>query len=194
MEQTVYVTENCLVALITSCLETPHKEVGGFLIGKEDTRFVAGERIKCLTLDIAYQVRTCKSGKSFWQPGNVRAYTRIVDTIKSINFSIVGEYHSHIRNVAQLSDDDKEYIKQEVGEFTRSGIKVTNWIEMILNVEPRTYSRKPAKTFECSYFRKKIRCTVRGVRDTFSGYSVTIGTYWFSPRTFEHNEASVYVP
>jgi hypothetical protein len=194
MERAVYITENCLVALMLSCLETPHKEVGGFLIGREDKRFIGGERVPCLTLDVAYQIRTCKSGNAFWQPGNVRAYKRIVGTISSMNFNIVGEYHSHIHNVAEISDNDVTYIKQEVEDFKKSGIIIRNWIEMVLNVEAKTYARKPAKSFDCSHFSKKLRCTVRGVRNPLAGYSVTIGTYWFDPSTFVHSEAGVHIP
>jgi len=194
MEQTVYITENCLVELIASCLEIPHKEVGGFLIGKEEKRFIKGERTDCLSLDIAYQIRTCKSGKSFWQPENVRAYNRIIDTIKSMNFSIVGEYHSHIHNVAELSDEDKKFIKQEVEDFSKSGVKVTNWMEMVLNIETKTYTRKQAQAFACNYFRKKVRCTIRGMRDPLVGYSITIGIYWFNPETATFEEASVRGP
>ncbi|MCW4004272.1 MAG: Mov34/MPN/PAD-1 family protein [Candidatus Bathyarchaeota archaeon] len=189
MERPIYITENCLVALITSCLEIPHKEVGGFLIGKEENRFINGGRTACLTVDVAYQIRTCKSGKSFWQPENIRAYHRIVDTIKSMGFNIVGEYHSHIHNVAELSEEDKNFIKQEVAD-----LKVSNWIEMILNIESKTYTRKQKQSFDCNFFSKKIRCTIRGIRDPLAGYSITAGTYCFDPATGVFKEASVYVP
>jgi proteasome lid subunit RPN8/RPN11 len=194
MEKPVYITENCLVALIASCLETPHKEVGGFLIGKEEKRFIRGERIDCLTLDVAYKIQTCKSGKSFWQPENVRAYNRITDTIKAMRFDIVGEYHSHIQNVAELSDEDKKFIKQEVDDFSKNGINVTNWIEMVLNIENKTYARKPTQTLDCRCFSKKIRCNIRGIREPLIGYSITVGTYWFNPETIEFAEAIVQVP
>jgi proteasome lid subunit RPN8/RPN11 len=194
MDRTVYITENCLAALIASCLETPHKEAGGFLIGKEDKRFIMGERKECLTLDVAYPVRTSKSGKGFWQPSNLRAYNRIIDTIKLMSFNIVGEYHSHIKNVAELSEDDKKFIKEEIQDFEKGGIKITEWIEMVLNIEKKTYTRKPARSCECSYLRKKMRCTVRGIRNPLSGYSITIGTYWFDPETLDYKEANVHIP
>lgn len=95
-EQTVYITENCLVSLIASYLETLYKEVGGFLIGKEDKHLIGGERGTFLALDVAPQIRTCKSGKSLWQPGNLQAFNSIIDTIKCVNFNTVIEYHSHI--------------------------------------------------------------------------------------------------
>jgi len=194
MERTVYITENCLVALIASCLETPHKEVGGFLIGKEEKRFIGGERIDCLTVDVAHQIRTCSSGKSFWQPKNLRAYNRIIDTIKAMNFKIVGEYHSHVHNYAELSDEDKTYIKQEIQDFINDGIQVNEWIEMILNIENKTYAQKPTQPFDCTNFSKKIRCNIRGIRDPLVGYSITIGTYWFNPQTLACIEASVRIP
>ncbi len=194
MKCTVYVAENCLATLIASCLEVPHKETGGFLIGKEDKRFVAGKRIGCLTLDAAYPIRTCKSGKGFWQPANTRAYKRIIGTIKAIGFNIVGEYHSHIANVAELSDDDKEFIEQEIKDLEKDEVGITSWMEMVLNIEPKTYSRKPLRGFQCSYFSKKIRCTVKGIREPLKGYSITIGTYWFDPKTISYEEAVVHVP
>ena len=36
MSKVVFVEESCFAALVASCLETPHKETGGFLIGKEE--------------------------------------------------------------------------------------------------------------------------------------------------------------
>ena len=194
MERKVYVTENCLASLIASCLEIPHKETGGFLIGKEGKRFVMGERIDCLTLDAAYPIRTSKSGKGFWQPANLRAYKRIIGTIRAMGFNIVGEYHSHVENVAELSDDDKEFIEQKVKDLSIDQVGITSWIEMVLNIEPKTYSRKPIQSFQCRYFSKKIRCTVRGIRDPFKGYSITIGTYWFNPEKVSYEEAIVHVP
>jgi hypothetical protein len=124
----------------------------------------------------------------------VRAYNRIIDTIKSMNFNIVGEYHSHIHNVAELSDEDKEYIKQEVEDFSKNGVKVKNWIEMVLNIETKTYTRKQTQPFTCKSFSKKIRCTIKGIRDPLIGYSITMGIYRFNPETAAYEEASVRGP
>lgn len=194
MDQIVYVSETCLVALIASCLETPHKETGGFLIGKEDKRFVSGQRVDCLTLDVAYPVKTSDSGKSFWAPSNQSAYNRIKDTIDSMNFQIVGEYHSHIQNVAELSTEDKKFIKSEVEELKKNGIKIGNWIEMVLNIEPKTYSRKQSRSCDCSYFKKRIRCNIKGINNPLAGYFITIGTFQYNPKTQRFQEASVHIP
>lgn len=141
MEKTVYISESCLAGLITSCLETPYKETGGFLIGKEDKRFVMGHRCDCLSLDVAYPVQTSESGKSFWAPANISAYNRIRDAIDLMSFQIIGEYHSHIENVPELSDADKKYIRDEAKEFEKKGVGHPK-IEMVLNIEPKTYSRE----------------------------------------------------
>ena len=111
-----------------------------------------------------------------------------------MSFNIVGEYHSHIKNVAELSEDDKKFIKQEIQDFEKDGIEITEWIEMVLNIEKKTYTRKPIRSCECSYFRKKMRCTVRGIRNPLTGYSITIGTYWFDTETHSCKEANVHIP
>jgi proteasome lid subunit RPN8/RPN11 len=194
MEKTVFISETCFVALIASCLETPHKETGGFLIGKEDKRFIMGQNTECLTVDVAYPVQTCESGKGFWGPGNQTAYNRIKDTINSMSFQMIGEYHSHIQNVPELSEPDKKFIKAEVEDFKKNGVEIRNWIETVLNIEPKAYTRKHTRSCDCSYFKKRIRCNIRGISNPLNGYSITIGTYQFDPETEKFEEINVYIP
>jgi len=80
----------------------------------------------CLTLDVAYPIQTRKSGRGYWQPGNLMAYNRIVDSIRSMRFDIVGEYHSHIEDVAELSVEDRDFIKDELRDFESKGIKLSD--------------------------------------------------------------------
>ncbi len=122
----MFVSESCLAVLVTSCLETPDKETGGFLVGREEKRFIKGARVKCLTLNVAYPVQTRKSGRSYWQPGNLRAYNRIVDSVRSMGFDIVGEFHSHIEDVAELSEEDTNFIEAELKDFEKKASKYRN--------------------------------------------------------------------
>ena len=124
VERNVFITESCMVTLITSCLEKPDKETGGFLIGKKEKRTINGERQPCLTLEAAYPLQTRRSGKGYWKPGNWAAYSRTIGTIKTMEFDIIGEYHSHIENVAELSTDDLEYIEEELARIKRKAIKI----------------------------------------------------------------------
>ncbi len=126
MSKKVFVSESCLAVLVTSCLETPDKETGGFLVGREEKRFIKGARVKCLTLNVAYPVQTRKSGRSYWQPGNLRAYNRIVDSVRSMGFDIVGEFHSHIEDVAELSEEDTNFIEAELKDFEKKASKYRN--------------------------------------------------------------------
>jgi hypothetical protein len=193
MEKTAYISESCLVTLITSCLEIPHKETGGFLIGKEDARFIMGQRSDSFSLDVAYPVHTSDSGKSYWVPSNANAYKRIKDAIDSMGFQIMGEYHSHIENVPELSNADKKFIKGELEEFQKKGISPPK-IEMVLNIEPKAYSRQHNRRCDCTYFKKRVRCNIRGIRNPLTGYSITIGAYQYDESAKDFAEVSVHVP
>jgi len=193
LEKIVNISESCLVTLITSCLEIPHKETGGFLIGKEDARFVMGQRCDCFSLDVAYPVQTSESGKSFWGPSNLTAYARIKDAIDSMGFQIMGEYHSHIENVPELSNADKKFIKAELEEFQQKGISPPR-IEMVLNIEPKKYSRRHNRRCDCTYFKKRVRCNIRGIKNPLNGYSIMIGAYQYEESAEDFIELSVHVP
>lgn len=193
MEKIAHISESCLVTLITSCLEMPHKETGGFLIGKEDARFIMGLRCDCFSLDVAYPVQTGDSGKSYWGPSNYNAYTRIKDAIDSMGFQIMGEYHSHIENVPELSEPDKKYIKAELKEFQKKGISPPK-IEMVLNIEPKAYSQEHKRRCDCTYFKKRVRCNIRGIKNPLAGYSITIGAYQYDESAEDFSEVEVHVP
>jgi len=175
-------------------LETPNKETGGFLVGREEKRFIKGARVRCLTLNVAYPVQTRKSGRSYWQPGNLRAYNRIVDSIRSMGFDIVGEFHSHIEDIAKLSKKDQNFIEAEFKDFEKRGIKVSNWIEMVINIKRRSYERRQARVFRCRDLNKKVKCTVKAIRRQDVGYSLNIAAYWFDLKSLEYSEALVYIP
>ncbi|MCW4011282.1 MAG: hypothetical protein NWF05_11815 [Candidatus Bathyarchaeota archaeon] len=147
-----------------------------------------------MSLDVAYPVQTGESGKSSWSPGNQAAYNRIKDTINSMNFQIIGEYHSHINGTPELSKDDKEFIKEEADSFRKNGVEIRNWLEMILKIESKKYTRKHAQSCDCSYLKKRIRFNIRGINSPLVGYSITIGTYQYNLETQNFEEANVYVP
>ena len=190
----MFIKESCFATLVASCLETPHKETGGFLIGKEEKRFIDGARTKCLTLNVAYPVQTRRSGRGYWQPGNLRAYNRIVDSIRSMGFDIVGEYHSHIEGVAELSKEDKDFIEDELNDFERRGIKVQNWIEMVIGVNKKEYDRKQKSGCRCRDLVKRVKCNVKGIRRQDIGYFLTFAAYWFDTKNLTHSEAYVHIP
>lgn len=194
MTKVVFIKESCFAALMASCLEIPHKETGGFLIGKEEKRFIDGARTKCLTLDVAYPVQTRRSGRGYWQPGNLRAYNRIVDSIRSMGFDIVGEYHSHIEDVAELSEEDRDFIEDELKDFGKRGLQVQNWIEIVINVSKREYDRKQKRECKCRDLVKRVKCSVKGIRRQDIGYFLTIAAYWFDTKNLTYSEANVYVP
>ena len=190
----MFIEESCFAALVASSLETPRKESGGFLVGKEDKRFIDGARTRCLTLNVAYPVQTRRSGRGYWRPGNLRAYKRIVDTIRSMGFDIVGEYHSHIEDVPELSKEDIEFVEDELRGFERRGVKIRNWIEMVINVNKREYDRKQKRGCRCRDLVKRVKCSVKGIRRQDIGYFLTLAAYWFDTKGLTYSEADVYVP
>jgi len=194
MEEKIFLTESCLATLIASCLETPHKETGGFLVGKKEKRVIYGERTPCLTLDAAYPVQTRRSGKGYWQPGNWAAYLRTIGTIRAMKFDIVGEYHSHISGVAELSEDDMKFIKGELVRFESKSVKIQDWIEMVLNIKKKEYQHEQTPKCNWTNFAKKIRCNIKGIRNKKVGYVITFAAYWFNPKDLTFKEAIVHIP
>lgn len=194
MSKVVFIEESCFAALVASCLETPHKETGGFLVGREEKRFIDGAKTRCLALNVTYPVQTRRSGRDYWRPGNLRAYDRIVDSIRSMGFDVVGEYHSHIGDVAELSKEDVEFVEEELRDFERRGVKVQNWMEMVINVNKREYNRKQKRRCRCRDLVRRVKCSVKGIRRRDIGYFLTLAAYWFDTKDLTYSEADVYVP
>jgi len=194
MSKVIYLSENGLPVLVASSLETPYKEVGGFLIGKKEKRFIKGKRRTCLTIDSVYPVMTSKSDKNSWNPGNLAAYNRIIDTINALGLNIVGEYHSHIEGLAALSKEDKEYIIEEVKDFKKKGMKIKNWIEIVLNINEKEYENKQTQKSSCTYLKNKIKYNLKGIKDPYIGYEITIATYALSVDDLTFQEVMVHIP
>ena len=194
MSEVIYLTENGLPVLMASSLETPYKEVGGFLIGKNEKRFIDGKRRACLTIDSVYPVMTSESDKNSWNPGNLAAYNRIIDTINVLGLDIVGEYHSHINGLAALSKEDKEYVREEVKNFKKKGMKIKNWIEIVANINEKEYENKQTKKSSYKRLKKKIKYNLKGIKNSYTGYEIIIATYALSVNDLTFQEVMVHIP
>jgi hypothetical protein len=147
-----------------------------------------------LTLEAAYPLQTKRSGKGYWILGNWTAYSRTIGTIRTLQFDIVGEYHSHIENFPELSEDDLKYIEQEFARFKRKAIKINDWIEMVLNIKVKKLLHEKMPKCNWTHFDKKERCNIRGIKDRKVGYQITLAAYWFNPEDLTFEEATVYIP
>ena len=194
MRDIVHISDNCLVTLIASLLETPHKEVGGFLIGRDDKCLIRGNRTDCISLETVHPVQTAKSGKSYWAPGNMRAYRRIIDSISAMGLNIVGEYHSHVENVPELSEEDKEYIEEELDNLQGYNIHISYWIEIVLNIQKQVYTRKQKQKSTCRYLTKKVVYKLKNIRNPYIGYTITIGTYSITLSDHAFREVKTHIP
>lgn len=120
--------------------------------------------------------------------------------LQAFNLQILGEYHSHPDDTAELSDEDEEYIRDIWKALVNSSEeKITDeknnllgWLEILVRVKKETFSKKRPKESkwwtpaESNKIRGKI--TV-GEKD---GFDVTIGAYVFIPEKDEFFEVPIY--
>lgn len=185
----IILEQGCFVTLTTSCLEIPHKETGGFLIGNQEKRFIEGERVNCFVLNIAYPIQTGKGTIDSWRPGNLAAYDRVINSIRSMNFEIAGEYHSHINSKAVLSDEDIDYLKDEIDDFKKRGVDLRKWLELVIRVNKREFKKPQPTRCKRNELKNKIKCSIRN--GSMVGYDLTMAGYWIDLEKLTYKEATL---
>ncbi len=105
----VYLTSSAFLTLIGSAIENYENEVGGILVGSISYEWLRGKNKPVIKIHSCFPSVTAKGSEDTWLP-NEDAFNRVKDFTKAYSLDVLGEYHSHTRGEAELSEDDIQYI------------------------------------------------------------------------------------
>ena len=174
----VVIDPSCFFTLITASLEVYNCETTGLLVGNVRERKLNGHRKRVIVLEAAYPFQTAKRKPTWCDIGNFEAFARARASLHSLDFSMVGEFHSHPNRPVRLSHADVAYIQERVGEMYERGNKMLNqnWLELVISVKRRVY-KTPQKTgWKWRKTRDKLTCLVK--LTPYLGYTIKIGGFW----------------
>jgi len=188
----LYVTSSALLSTLGPIIENYQKETGGILIGSLAREWIEGENRPIVKVHSAFPSITAKATGRQWEP-NIPAIKRLKGYAKAYSLEILGEYHSHPRGVAQLSEDDKAYIYERHAKkmaATKAYILLKNydddleevflsWIELVVKVVKKSYSnvQKPSGEFWVPNNSNKLRATIK--LGNKQGFDITLAAFAF---------------
>lgn len=178
--QEVVIDPRCFFSLITSSLEVYNRETTGLIIGNFRERQLKGRRRKVIVLEAAYPFQTAKRKPTWVDIGNFEAFQRARSSLHSMNFSMVGEFHSHPNRPVKLSDADVRYIRERVEEIYDNGNSMLNhhWLELVISVKKREYVRPQRTGWTWRRYKNKLTCIIKTT--PYLGYRFVIGGFWIS--------------
>lgn len=164
MRKRVSINPVCLkLGLIPSVLEIYSRETNGFLIGTN-----GGNSLRVIS---AYTMQTDDKKPSYVEHGNFSALQRLYNIMDVMDWRVVGGFHSHPDGPNKLSRADRDYIKEKMEEQS-----LREWLEVLLSVRKRDYSRKQKNRWVIEKKDKKI--TMKIVTGNYTGFDLTISGYW----------------
>ncbi|UCH89800.1 MAG: Mov34/MPN/PAD-1 family protein [Thermoplasmata archaeon] len=196
--QEVIIDPRCFFALITSSLEVYNRETTGLLVGNFRMRKMNGsrKRKKVIVLEAAYPFQTAKRKPTWVDIGNFEAFQRARASLHSLNFSMVGEFHSHPNRSISLSDADVRYIRERVQEIYYNGNSMLNhhWLELVISVRKREYSQPQKTGWTWRKYKNKLSCIIK--TNPYLGYKFTLAGFWVSIDEDDKRkvEAKLYFP
>jgi hypothetical protein len=115
-------------------------------------------------------------------PGNLRAYERAAAAIYSVDYRLVGEYHSHPEGEAVMSPGDLDYVHERDRQLRSRGLLrgTRRSLELVVAVSRREYSSVRPVGWRVRSFTRKA--SARLVIDGEVGYRLTFGAYWLETR------------
>ena len=176
--QEVVIDPRCFFALIASSLEVYNRETTGLLIGNYRERKLNGKRKRVIVLEAAYPFQTAKRKPTWVDIGNFEAFGRARASMYSLNFPMVGEFHSHPNRPVRLSYADVRYIHERVSEIYENGNSMLNhhWLELIISVKKREYVNPQQTGWSWRRYKNRLSCMIKIT--PYLGYRVVIGGYW----------------
>jgi proteasome lid subunit RPN8/RPN11 len=194
--QPVIIEKPCFFTIAASCMEVYNRETTGFLLGKDRYRKINKRQTKVAVLEAAYPLQTARRKPTEVEPGNRRAYKRAEAAIKSMEYDIKGEYHSHIGGDATLSKDDIEYVEErdkwlKSHDLWSENIKL---LELVVMISRRRYENPHKIGWTFHDYAKKAGVVF--VLDEYVGYNITFGAYWLERRKdrLRPIETEVFIP
>ncbi len=201
----VFIEEIRLISMITSAIEVYNRETNGCLIGKNTVKEVKGRKVKVVSIKGIYPFQTEKRTPSQVMHGNMSAFKRTINSLKSMESEIVGGYHSHPYPYPhiRLSKDDVVSIKEEMEMMKKLGYKSmeNQWLEVLLSIKEVEHKKEQEIGWTIINYKKKksVKCMVR--TDFHTRYDIIITAYWIRyPESADSKskptvrEANVYVP
>ena len=187
------------MSLIASAIEVYPRETTGLLIGKIAKRRIKKRNPKMVILQAAYPIQTAGRKTDEVNPlKNKGAFLRAFSSIAVIpGFHIVGEYHSHPDELAELSDDDIGYIAGRFDDIYRRGellLEPSRWLEIVIRTVKRNYANTIDPGWSYSDYNRKARCVVR--IPSKKGFDITFGAFWIyrEGKRMRKEETNVYIP
>jgi proteasome lid subunit RPN8/RPN11 len=171
----VHLTARARTSLIASAIEVYPRETNGILLCEPR----AGYKV---VIDGVYSIQTAERKWSSVKHGNVSAIRRMSGVVSLLDGrSFIGGFHSHPDSDAELSYEDVEHILEEMKRFRELGVEIQRWLEVVVSVTRRDYSRPKKPGWTSKRYEKKLSLTLRipGRNGTsLTGYHVVAGAYW----------------
>ena len=187
------------MGLVASAIEVYPYETTGLLTGKVSKRKVSGRNRKMIVLQTAYPIQTAERRTAEVDPlKNRRAFLRAFNSIVVIpRFHVAGEYHSHPKKSAELSDDDIGYIAERLEDIYKQGdllLDKPRWLEVILGITKRDYVKSVDRGWSYSNYSRKARCLIK--IPPRKGFEITFGAFWIykEDKRIVKKETDIYIP
>ncbi len=124
----------------------------------------------------------------------MRAFNSIVVIPR---FHVAGEYHSHPKESAELSDDDIKYIEKRLDDIYEQGdflLDKPRWLEVVLGITKRDYAGLVDPEWSYSDFAHKARCLIK--IPPRKGFEITFGAFWIykEDKRIVKKETDIYIP
>ncbi|HYS99670.1 MAG TPA: Mov34/MPN/PAD-1 family protein [Thermoplasmata archaeon] len=177
----IVIDRGAFLGLVTSAVEAYNRETNGFLVGNRGTRVVRRRPTEVTVLRAAYPIQTEDRKPNWVSHGNEKAFRRARRAMENadVGYAVLGGFHSHTGadGAASLSATDLDYVADELRRLSRSGsVDRAEWLEVVVAVKPREWSRSHEAGWTTRKYRRKIGCTV--AIDPTHGYDTTLGGYW----------------
>jgi len=189
----LFIKADALLSLLAPIIENEEYETGGLIAGEIEKQGIDAKHQYTITIRSAYPSVTAEGTPNEWIPVDKEAQERARAVASSISLKILGGFHSHPESEAELSPDDKKYIKAEDGLdlFLVEGLQCS-WLEVIVGIFRKEYvrERRESSSWWTPTNSYKI-CGSLSVGKDY-GYRITISAFIFTkPDQFE--EIPVYL-
>jgi proteasome lid subunit RPN8/RPN11 len=140
----VFLEPECFTTLVTSAIEVYNRETNGFLVGEVVERKIRGYVLRVLSLRSAQPFQLEERKPTSVEHANKTASARLIETLSTMNRSVVGGYHSHPfpNDTMFLSKEDVEFIGLELDHLNKCGFEAEQWLELVLSIKRNVYSTK----------------------------------------------------
>ena len=148
------------------------------LVGAIRQRKLNGHRERVVVVEAASPFQTAKRNPTWCDIGNFEAFGRARSSGLSLDYSMVGEFHSHPNRSVNISEADIRYGRQRASEIEDCGYNMLNehWLELVISVKKRRYKRAQKVGWKWTRRNKQLECRV--MLTPYDGYIIRLGGFW----------------